>query len=218
MRIWKMKKRITLKNFDAREFWTNPEAASDELKAVNGGRLFRFCQPEFYLKQDWGQRIALNVMTRYAQKDWTFLEVGCNTGKVMAALIEAGYKNISGIEINKHAIEIGQKAFSVLKTVSITCAPLEDVIRDIPEVDMIYACGVLMHLPHELDWVFPVIASKARKLILTTENETETDFFKWGRNYREVYEPLGWKQVEEQSGALYPPLPASSIVRVFVKA
>ena len=207
-----------MKNFDSNSFWRNPAKVSDEIRAYSGGRLYRFCQPEFYLDMTWGTRIAINVITRYAKKDWTLTELGCNTGKVIWNLMQAGYKHIDGVEINPHAIDVGRKAFPELNKVKIVNASIEEVINDLPEVDVIYSCGVYMHIPPDHEWVFPLIASKARRLLLTTENETETDFFKWGRNYREVFEPFGWKQVEEQSGALYPPLPASSIVRVFVKA
>lgn len=204
-------------NFNSANFWKDPTHVSNELKKVNGGKFYRFCQPAFYLDMTWGTRIALYVLNKYAKKEWSILEIGCNTGKVMANVINAGFKNVSGIEINPAAISLGRKHYPVLNKVQIINSPIEEVVKDIDEVDVIYACGVYMHLPPEFEWVFEVIANKARKLILTTENEAETDFFKWGRNYKDIFEKLGWVQLEEQSGALYPPLPASSVVRVFMR-
>jgi SAM-dependent methyltransferase len=208
---------VNTNDFDSAEFWKDPKNISDELKRVNGGKFWNFCQPEFYLRVNWGEKIASYVFNKYAQRDWTILETGCNTGKVISALIGEGFENISGIEINPHAIEIGRNAFPALKNVEIINANILDVIKEVPEVDVIYSCGVYMHIPPKDDWVFEEIAQKARRMILTTENEKETDFYKWGRNYRTVFESLGWRQVEEQRGGLYPPLPDSSIIRVFVK-
>lgn len=210
---------MTFDNFDVAQFWKDPKNVSDEIKTHNRGKMYRFCQPEFYLTVHWGEKIALSVMSRYAKKDWSFLELGCNTGKVMAALYRNGYKDIRGIEINPHAIEVGRAAFPELQYIPVTIARLGDAGVKLPEVDVTYACGVYMHIPPVDEYIFEEIAACTRRLILTTENEQDTDeFFKWARNYRTVFEGLGWKQVEEQSGALYPPLPASSIVRVFVKA
>lgn len=203
--------------FDRVQFWTDPKHVSDELKQVNGGKLYRFTQPEFYLGMDWGSRMALATFGRLAQPDWSYLEYGCNTGKCMAALKKAGYTNVTGIEINPHAIELGRKHFPILSGSQIINAPLEDVIRDLPEFDVFYGVGVLMHIPYELDWVIEEIARKARRLIMTAENEMETDFFKYQRNYREYLERFGWKQIEEEPGSNYPPIPATTIKRVFVR-
>lgn len=205
-------------DFDRLAFWADPSKEDPDIMQLNDGRLYRYCQPEFYFKSDWGIKIAMGTLPRYAEKKWSFLEIGCNTGHTLAELVKAGYKNVSGIEINRKAIDLGRRNLPELRGVPILCAPLEDVIRDIEPVDVIFGTGVLMHLPFELDWVLDAMAMKARRVILTSENEFDTDsFFKWGRNYKAIFEALGWVQVEEETGDHYPPLPATTIKRVFLK-
>lgn len=203
-------------NFDRLKFWKDPTQVSSELRAYNGGRLYKFCQPDFYVNQTWGQRM-LETCFSYMKKEWSILELGCNTGKTLAYMKEHGFNNVMGVEINQKAIDIGRKKFKLLKDVEIICSPLEDVIKDINHFDMIYAGGVFMHLPYELDWVFEEISNHARHLIMTAENETETDFYKFARNYKRIFEQWGWEQVEEEKGSNFPPLPDSTVKRIFVK-
>lgn len=204
-------------NFDRVAFWTDPTRAGEELRRVDRGRMVKFCQPDFYLNHTWGQRIAATVFPSRVGWDWSVLEIGCNTGKTLAYLYDMGYRNLTGVEINRKALDIGRRHFPDLEHVELICSAIENVINLLHEFDVIYAGGVYMHLPYELDWVFDEIAKKARRLILTAENELDTDFYRFARNYKTVFESRGWTQVEEESGANFPPLPASTVKRVFVK-
>jgi hypothetical protein len=136
----------------------------------------------------------------------------------LARLYREGYRNLTGLEINPKAVALGLKTFPEMQNINIMIAALEDVVRNLPHFDCIYGVGVLMHLPPEFDWVLPELFSRADYLIMTSENEEETDgYFKWARNYRQIIEPLGWVQVEEERGDKYPPYPRSTIKRVFMK-
>jgi len=203
-------------NFDRVKFWSDPTQANDELRQFNKGRMVKFCQPDFYLRHDWGQRIIDSVL-KYIEKDWTILEIGCNTGKTLAHLRKQGYEYLTGIDINRKALEIGMDKFKELEDITLLCDPIENIIKMLPDYDFIYAGGVYMHLPYDLDWIFPEIASRANKFIMTAENEKDTDFYRFARNYKDIFDKLGWKQIEEENGINYPPLPESTIKRVFVR-
>ena len=203
--------------FDCKKHWADPSQASDEVRAINNGKLFEYTQVDFYLRSAWGVQIALRYIPKYVtDKDAAILEMGCNTGHTLVALKQLGYTNLQGVEINQKAIDKGRSVFPELKSVPITCAPLEDVVRDMPNYHAMYCTGVFMHLPYSLDWVFEVLAKKITDVILTSENEYETDgYFKWARNYKDIYEGLGWKQIEQTTGRDFKPLPATTIIRVF---
>lgn len=203
-------------NFDRVKYWSDTTTASKEVKEYNRGRFYKFSQPDFYINQTWGQRI-IQTAFKYMDKDWSILELGCNTGKTLAYLKENGYNNVMGVEINRKAIELGMKTFPQLKDVEIICSPLEDVINILNDFDVIYASGVYMHLPYEYDWVFESISNHTRKLIVTCEDEIQTTFERFARNYNRIFEGYGWYQVEEEPGTNFPPLPDTTIKRIFMK-
>ena len=209
-------KRLCRMNFDRVKFWTDPTKADDELRKIDNGRMVRFCQPDFYLNHTWGQQI-IKTAFKYMDKEWSILELGCNTGKTLAFLKENGFHNLMGVEINQKAIDLGKKKFPLLKDVEIICMPLENVIGHMKQFDVIYAGGVYMHLPYKLDWVFYEISNHAKEMILTAENEANTDFYRFARNYKEIFEGYGWIQVEEENGVNFPPLPETTIKRIFMK-
>jgi len=205
--------------FDRKKHWIDPDSDSPEIRAINDGRLHRYSQPEFYLTLNVGEKMMRSIEHRFPDKDAAILEYGCNTGRCLAALYRMGYTNLTGIEISPKAIALGVKSFPAeMEHIKIINAPLEDVVKDLPQFQVIYGVGVLMHLPHDLDWVIPELVIHSDYLVMTSENEVDEDgYFKWARNYQEVIEPLGWTQIEMERGDKYPPYPATTYKRVFIK-
>jgi hypothetical protein len=127
----------------------------------------------------------------------------------------AGFENLSGIEISQRAVDVGLATWPEYGDINLTVAPIEDVARDLPEYDVIYTQGCLMHLPHELDWVIESIKKKAQNLILTVEGEPRIGINVWPRNYQDYIEQGGkWSQVDVENGPNFG-LPATTIKRVF---
>lgn len=202
--------------FDHVRFWRDPAAAPKEMQEVYG-KQYKFALPEFYLNKVGFSGPILTTVEKYAQKDWTILEIGSGTGRNLSLLIEAGYKNVSGIEINPKAIALGRKYFPNLQGVPILCDDIGNVARDIQPVDIIFSRGCFMHIPY--DWVFPVLAEKAQKIIMTSDDEENIIQLpsRIKRDYVSIFEPLGWELVETQPCDIYPPLPPTTIKRVFRK-
>jgi len=208
-----------MQKFDPHKFWKDPSQASKEIRSYMEGRLFKWAQPKFYLDKIKYSGIIIGAMDKYAQKDWSILEVGSGTGRNLADLIKHGYTNVRGIEINQRAIDLGVETFPELEGVEMVCGTLEDTIKDTPAADVIFSRGCLMHLPYESDWVWKVLAAKAVKMIVTSDDE-ENEFeqmHKYARNYKEIFEKLGFLEVEMETCEIYPPLPASTIKRVFLR-
>lgn len=200
-----------IEDFDRQAFWRDPEAS-------NHLHLIPTCKPEFYLTLGNVTRLVVSTIERYCSKDMSILEIGCGTGRNLVGLKKAGYKNLSGIEISSKAVKVGRSYFPEYQEIDVTVTPIEEVAEDLPEYDVIYTQGCLMHLPYELDWVIEVIKQRANFLILTNEGEPRYGIHAWGRNYQEYITRDGrWRQVEMENGNLYPPLPSSTIKRVFLR-
>lgn len=198
--------------FDRHSFWKDP-AASGFPNAWT-----EHCRPEFYLDLVNVTRLVVETLQKYADPKMSILELGCGTGRNLAGLADAGFKHLAGIEINETAVKLGRKTFPRFRKIPVTVSPLETVIRELEPVDVIFTSGVLMHLPHDLEWVISLLRSKARKVILVNEGEREASFHAWPHDYKSLIEAGGlWKQVEAHSDEAYPPLPKTTIKRVFLK-
>ena len=199
-------------NFDRHAFWRDPA------KSPYPAPWVEHCKPEFYLDLVNVTRLIVETMQKYARPEWSILELGSGTGRNLAGLYQAGYRNLLGIEINPDAVELGQEHFPEYRDVSVMVAPIEDMIHKLAPVDVIFTSGVLMHLPYDLEWVIQLLREKARRLIITNEGEREASFHAWPHNYKALLEDGGqWRQVEWHTGEAYPPLPKTTIKRVFVK-
>lgn len=198
--------------FNRIQFWLDPTKSGAPEKRI------RTCRPEFYLTLENVSRMIVETMMRYADKTDTILEIGCGTGRNLAALKKAGYKRLSGIEISPKTVEVGREYFPAYKRIQVLIGPAEQMIDEVDEVDVIYTVGLLMHIPPEHEWLFERIAQKARKLIVTVEGESRgvVSEHAWNRNYQEIFESLGWMQVEMETCENYPPLPPTTVKRVFV--
>ena len=194
---------------DRHTFWRDPEASPRK-------HLIETCKPEYYLDLKNVTHLVVSTIERYCDKEMSILEIGCGTGRNLVGLLRAGYKNVSGIEISTKAVEIGRAHFPEYRDIGVRIAPIEDVAESLPDFDVIYTQGCLMHLPYELDWVIEVIKRQAKHLILTNEGEARHGEHVWARNYKEQITRGGaWKQVEMENGSQYPPLPNTTIKRVF---
>lgn len=116
------------------------------------------------------------VFKDFVDPSWRILEIGSGTGRHVNYLNERGY-NVVGIDkLNGTAIE------------------------DVPETkyDVIYTMSTLFLIPPENDWVFEKIARMATKYIITVEGETSANNGLYGRNYKLVFEPFGFREVYAQ--------------------
>ena len=192
---------------DTKEFWRKPVP-----EMVDNPRHLDWYKPEFYIQ--WGKRIELVVqeLSAHIDKDASILELGCGAGHNLVALKQAGFTNLSGIEINPDAIALGMERLD-LTGITITCSAIEDA--NLPTVDCIFTHGVLMHMPPTAVRVFGRIAQAAQQAIITIENEFITGKLQWARNYQQVFEKLGWTELHSYATADWPPNTRLNILRLF---
>lgn len=124
----------------------------------------------------------------------SILELGCNVGRNLNELHEAGYKNIAGIDICGVAINKAKKHYPHL--LKIVERSIEAFFTKPRSYDVIFSMAVLEHLPRESDSVFKQIAQAAKKNIITVEYEGLSDVPRIiQRDYKHIFEKLGFIQI-----------------------
>lgn len=85
---------------------------------------------------------------KHIPKDSKILEVGCNVGNQLNHLQEFGYYNLHGIDICNLAIKEAKRKHSNInfQQASLLNLPFED-----NEFDLVFTCGVLIHIHPEYD-------------------------------------------------------------------
>lgn len=120
----------------------------------------------------------VEVFEDWIDKNDTVLEIGSGDGRNIRALKSSGYTYVVGIDKKDGAA-------------------IEDV--DEKPYDTIFTMSTLFLIPPENEWVFKKIARMAKKYIVTIEGETTSDRHGvWGRDYSEVFCPLGFRELYVQ--------------------
>lgn len=65
------------------------------------------------------------------------------------------------------------------------------------EYDLIYTMAVLEHIHPDSEWVFGELARATSGTLITIEDERAVTWRHFPRNYREVFEAQGLRQVHE---------------------
>jgi SAM-dependent methyltransferase len=182
-------------------YWKNPDKRND---------------PRDYLKGEERTAYLVGVMKKYADPSDSILEIGCNVGRNLAGLKAAGHPALFGIEINQKAVDILRKKYPELSTSPIYCGPVENVIRKLNTIDIIYTMAVLEHIHPDVEaLVFSEMVRVAKKYIIAIEDETFTSSRHFPRNYKKIFTGLGCKEVASEKCAHIKGLGAGYICRVF---
>jgi len=132
----------------------------------------------------------------------SILELGCNVGRNLECLYQAGYKNLIGLDISTEAFEQMAKSYPKLFSICHTYKCSIEHWSKLPDrtlvEDVIFTMATLMHLHPDSEWVFEKIAERCIYLI-TIEAETQNTSNTVPRNYKDVFESLGMVQIKEQS-------------------
>ncbi|SFR70214.1 class I SAM-dependent methyltransferase [Halogeometricum limi] len=114
----------------------------------------------------------------------TILELGCSSGRHLAHLLEQGYENVSGVEINGEAFEVMDETYPELaETGTFYHDSIESVVRGLDDdaFDVVYSVETLQHLHPDARWVFDELARVTGTLLVTVENEEMSDEGEAGR-------------------------------------
>ncbi len=190
------------------EYWTSPR---------DGKNL-----PSEYLKGQERSIFLLNLIKKYAGLNSSILEIGCNVGRNLNELFCAGFKDLSGIEISANAVELMKESYPLMaQRIKIYNGPVENLILNFPDnhFNLAFSMAVLEHIHTDSEFIFPHIARIVKNVLVTIEDERGISTRHFPRNYKDVFERLGMKQVKEMSlkKIKVPQLDRNFVSRVFKK-
>lgn len=177
----------------AHAYWTAPNDGSNA--------------PQRYIDLDNAPRLTersralLEVFERHAvPRDARVLEIGCNAGRNLKFLLDAGYRDLTAIEISQAAVDAMAQALpDVHAAARIHVGSVEDILPSFPPdaFDVIFTMAVLIHIPVESEWLFEAMAERARRLVVFEHETPHPHPRLFPRAYRPIFEGLGLRQVEE---------------------
>ena len=151
---------------------------------------------------------------RLVSKEAAILEIGCNAVRNLNHLHRSGFTNLSAIEISPAAVAFFAKAFpEAAKAADVKVGSFEDILPTYPDrrFDLLFSMAVMMHIHPASTFLFSHMVRVSR-IVLAIEDEREsTSTRHFGRNYRDVFEPLGTKQILELPVAGFP----NAVARAF---
>ena len=164
------------------KFWLNP---------LEGN------QPKDYLQGAARSQLLLALVKTLDPQPKLILEIGCGPGRNLAVLYDAGYKQLAGIDVNPASIELMIAHYPQMKDTGAVIGRAEDFLPCILDkgYDLVFTMATAQHFPNAS--VFKEIARVTRQHLITVEDEKHYTPIHFPRNYRTVYEALGFKQLRE---------------------
>ena len=181
-------------------------------------------RPEDYLIGEERTAFLLdNVLNLEIPIDAQIIEIGCNVGRNLNGFFNAGFKNLTGIEINRKAIDVMSREYSVMYRKiknNIHNKPVEQAIYMLEKdkYDVVYTMAVLEHIHEENGYfVFSEMFRIAKKYIVVIEDERKESDRHFRRNYKDVFEFYGLKEIKSQNCKGVKGLGKSYNLRIFEK-
>ncbi|MEF8780662.1 MAG: class I SAM-dependent methyltransferase [Haloferacaceae archaeon] len=114
------------------------------------------------------------TLTRHVGTDAAVLELGCSSGRHLAALHEHGFDDLAGIDLNEEAFAVMRETYPDLAAAaSLYHGSIEEIVGTFDDgaFDAVYSVETLQHVHPDSTWVFEEIARIADHLLVTIENE-----------------------------------------------
>ena len=159
------------------------------------------------------------VFDYYVPEDAAILEVGCSSGRHLAHLLDAGYENLTGVDINPTSFDVMAESFPRLaETGTFHVGAIEDVLPEFEDgtFDVVYSVETLQHVHPDDEWVFEELTRVTSDLLVTAENEgnsprrgrgeetvsiVDEAFPLYHRDWKAVFSALGLAQLVVEPGA-----------------
>lgn len=198
-----------------------------KIKRKNRNELWEFWKhptpgnlPTDYSQVEERSQLLVNLIKRYVEPNAKILEIGCNVGRNLNYLFNAGYTKLEGVEINVDAINLMKQVYpQMAKHIKIYNNPIEKIIKDFGgnTFDVVFTMAVLEHIHSESNFIFFEIGRITKKYLITIEDEKEISWLHFPRNYKQIFKSLGMKQVYQFNCEGIKELSSNFWVRVFQK-
>jgi len=162
------------------------------------------------------------LLEEHVGRDASVLELGCSSGRHLAHLHDGGFESLAGVELNDDAFAVMAEEYPDLWDTGIFFdAAIEDVVGDFEDgqFDAVYSVQTLQHIHPDAAHVFEEIARITGTLLVTAEIEDDAadaervergedpdvnyvrdEFPLYYRDWRAIFEDLGFEQVDQRSG------------------
>ncbi|WP_181685175.1 class I SAM-dependent methyltransferase [Halorhabdus salina] len=171
--------------------------------------------PEYYahIGHNEVSETLASVLEHYASEDPSVLEVGCGSGRHLAHLLDTGYSDLAGIDINDDSFEVMAEEYPrLVDTGTFLTGAIEDLLPEYPDdaYDVVYSVETLQHVHPEETAVFEELVRVTGDLLITAENEgnapdrgrpgaevseVDDEFPLYHRDWKTVFSDLGGAQL-----------------------
>ena len=134
----------------------------------------------------------------YVRPGDKLIEIGCNAGCKMNELLKRGYSNLSGLEVNRACFDVLRQYFPDLAAKStLMVGSAESVLPTLPTgaYQLVYSISSLCVVHPTQHRAFAEMARVSSEYVLTLEIEWAGRPYMFPRNYRRIFEKLGFVQV-----------------------
>ena len=161
----------------------------------------------------------VRLMSRYATHGSSILELGCRAGKNIAPLFDAGFEDICGVEEDARRVGLLSETHPRLGAIRIINAPVKEAVTAFADggFDVVFTVGFFEGPRGGHARLFAEMARVARSHLVIIEDERPRGTGDEAVNYRDVFEPLGFTQVEETALGVLPELESVFTARIFEK-
>ncbi|AOW79630.1 hypothetical protein HTSR_0430 [Halodesulfurarchaeum formicicum] len=168
----------------------------------------------YYGPDDKTDAVRAALDRHLAGPDPAILEVGSSAGRHLAGLLEAGYTDLTGVELNPEAKPVMEETYPELASQgTFHFEAIESVVSEFVDdaFDVVYSVETLQHVHPDDDWVFEALARIAGDLIVTVENEGSAEegesvnyindeFPLYYRDWGAIFTAFGFEQVKVEVG------------------
>jgi len=119
-------------------------------------------------------RSLVTLLDHSVAADASILEVGCSSGRHLAHLMENGFENLTGIDINDESFEVMADSYPALAEAgAFHTGAIERLVPEFADdtFDVVYSVETLQHVHADDEWVFADLARITSDLLVTIENE-----------------------------------------------
>ncbi|MFC4406003.1 class I SAM-dependent methyltransferase [Haloarchaeobius iranensis] len=132
--------------------------------------------PAYYahLGSNEASELLVSTLAERVARDASVLELGCSSGRHLAALREAGFSDLTGVDVNADAIDVLVESFTELAADgAFHVAAIEEFLPDLPNdaFDVVFTVETLQHIHPDEAWVFDEIARITGEELVVVENE-----------------------------------------------
>ena len=174
---------------ETHDFWRNPK------------KHYHHISTEDYRKGGDRSVRLVELFNKYCSKTDKILDLGCSVGRNLHYLYEAGYKNLTGVEINPRAVELGKEYYpNTVAKIPVICSTIEDYLIHVPEnsFDVVFTMTVLMHIHPSSLWIFGKIPHITKKHLIIVEEEEIVSETVFPYDFKAMFEECGVKQIHEE--------------------